>query len=354
MVSTEPNANHKSLRVSVSSPKGRLLRLRLQWEGSLRNADWFLGDAWERSYGDLGWRPLEPERILPWYFLAGGHGAYTGFGVETKPSAFCFWQVNPSGVVLWLDLRNGGSAVELGERTLLAATVVSEEYAEQSGFQAARNLCRRIAQGGICMPSPLYGGNNWYYAYGHSSADDIRGDTERIASWSPSGPNRPFMVIDDGWSPYATTGPWSQGNAHFPDMPRLASEMLQMGVKPGLWFRPLTTHDSVPEALLLKSQFTQALYTKEQMRTLDPTIPGAAEQIRTDVKRLCSWGFKLLKHDFSTYDLLGRWGFQMGVKSPTASGALPIEAEQMPRSFEGSMPFFVKPPGLYRCWAATR
>jgi hypothetical protein len=48
--------------------------------------------------------------------------------------------------------------------------------------------------------------------------------------------------------------------------------MLQMNVKPGLWFRPLTTHDLVPEALLLKSKFSEALYVKEQMRTLDPMV----------------------------------------------------------------------------------
>jgi alpha-galactosidase len=85
-----------------------------------------------------------------------------------------------------------------------------------------------------------------------------------------------------------------------------------MNVKPGLWFRPLTTHNPVPEALLLKSKFSEALYVKEQMRTLDPTVADVTEQIRNDVKRLCSWRFQLLKHDFSTYDLFGLWGFQMG------------------------------------------
>lgn len=50
------------------------------------------------------------------------------------------------------------------------------------------------------------------------------------------------------------------------------------------------------------------------MHTLDPTVDGAAEQIRTDVQRLRGWGFHLLKHDFSTYDLLGRWGFQMSAE----------------------------------------
>ncbi|MGA8029112.1 MAG: hypothetical protein WB992_18385 [Bryobacteraceae bacterium] len=312
LVSTEAGANQPSLRVSISSPTQRLLRLRLRWQGSLPHPERILGDAWERSYGDLGWYPLQPERILPWYFLAGSGESYIGMGVQTGAGALCFWQTTPSDLVLWLDVRNGGRGVELGNRSLPAATVISEDYERHSGFEAARKLCRRMAQDGIFMPAPMYGGNNWYYAYGHSSADNIRADTERIASWAPSGPNRPFMVIDDGWSPYATTGPWKEGKAQFPDMARLASDMLGMGVKPGLWFRPLSTKDTVSETLLLKSKFAESLYANEQLCTLDPTVEGAAEHIKTDVKRLCGWGFQLLKHDFSTFDLLGRWGFQMG------------------------------------------
>lgn len=304
----------RGLAVYVSSQQKRLLRLRLHWRGSLPPGRRFLGDAWERSYGDLGWRLLEPERIFPWYFLSGDGSSFTACGVRTNPGAFCFWQMDSSGITLWLDVRNGGSGVELGKRTLLAATIVADDYSTQTAFQATRKFCRRMADHGIVMPGPLYGGNNWYYAYGNSSADDIRADTERIASYAPSGANRPFMIIDDGWSPYRTTGPWTRGNARFPDMARLAADMLRMNVKPGLWLRPLTTRDPVPDNFLLKSKFAAARLAKTQMRTLDPTVEGAAEQIRNDIRRLCGWGFQILKHDFSTYDLLGRWGFQMGAE----------------------------------------
>jgi alpha-galactosidase len=37
------------------------------------------------------------------------------------------------------------------------------------------------------------------------------------------------------------------------------------------------------------------------------------------VKDLADWGFELVKHDFSTYDLLGQWGFEMGAQ-PTTPG----------------------------------
>ncbi len=311
VVTIVTNGRPGTLPVLVSAEGKRLLRLRLHWTGSLPEDAQFLGDAWERSYGDLSWRPLEPERVFPWYMLAGKENAFLACGVQTNPGSFCFWQTDPTGVTLWLDVRSGGSGVELGKRTLTAATIVAEDYTDQSSLEATRSFCKKMAQGAIAMAAPLYGGNNWYYAYGKSSADDIRADTERIASYAPSGANRPFMVIDDGWSPYATTGPWSAGGPKFPDMARLAADMLQMNVRPGLWFRPLTTRDSVPDNLLLKTQFTAERFAKEQMRTLDPTTDGAAEQIRSDTRRFCSWGYQILKHDFSTYDLFGRWGFQM-------------------------------------------
>ncbi len=33
-----------------------------------------------------------------------------------------------------------------------------------------------------------------------------------------------------------------------------------------------------------------------------------------DIRRVSGWGYELIKHDFSTFDLLGRWGFTMGAE----------------------------------------
>ena len=32
------------------------------------------------------------------------------------------------------------------------------------------------------------------------------------------------------------------------------------------------------------------------------------------VARMRAWGFELIKHDFSTYDIFGKWGFEMGAE----------------------------------------
>ena len=51
----------------------------------------------------------------------------------------------------------------------------------------------------------------------------------------------------------------------------------------------------------------------------DPTIAEAREAICQRLREITSWGFELLKHDYSTYDLLGQFGFEMGAE-PTLPG----------------------------------
>ncbi len=300
--------------ISVRSPQSPLRRIHLRWQSEPPSDLRYLGDQWERSYGDLAWRGMEPERVLPWYFLATHGGATHACGVKTGASAFCFWQVDPKGVSLWLDVRNGGRGVKLGERELAIATIVTESYQTGSAFEAARHFCRRMCEKPRLAAAPIYGGNNWYYAYGKSSADDIRHDSERIASLASSADNKPYMVIDDGWTPNPTAGPWSGGNAKFPDMAGLAADMGRIGVRPGIWLRPLFTKEPIDAKWRLQSPNAQREYSRNQTSTLDPTIPEAIEAIGRDIRTLAGWGYQLIKHDFSTYDLLGRWGFAMGAQ----------------------------------------
>jgi len=300
--------------VTLRSPTEAVMRIHLRWAQDVPANLLFLGDDWERSYGTLAWRGMEPERIMPWYFLAFGGKSTMASGVKTAASAFCFWQVDPAGVSLWLDVRNGGRGVRLGGRELRVASIVSEAYPENEPFAAAKRFCRRLC-GNPRMPrAPVYGGNNWYYAYGHSSAQDIRDDSERISTLASSNENRPFMVIDDGWQPNPTAGPWSHGNERFPDMAQLASTMRSIGVQPGLWLRPLFTKEAIDARWRLGSPKAEKEYAAHGASTIDPTVPEALEKVKQDVRTAVGWGYRLIKHDFSTYDLLGRWGSEMGAE----------------------------------------
>lgn len=97
-------------------------------------------------------------------------------------------------------------------------------------------------------------------------------------------------------------------------MPQLAADMRKIGVRPGLWMRPLFTKEIVPADWRLHSSGANAELSHRHAYTLDPTVPEVRARIAADMERAVQWGYELIKHDFSTYDLLGRWGFRMGTE----------------------------------------
>jgi len=100
-----------------------------------------LGEAWERSYGELQWRGIQPERPLPWYWLDTdpAAGITAGLGVRPRAGPLCCWTVDEDGTTLWLDVRSGGLP---GERELAAATVVGVAAdAGTTPYAALRDLC---------------------------------------------------------------------------------------------------------------------------------------------------------------------------------------------------------------------
>lgn len=303
------------LTIFLSSPNRPVSRLHLRWQTEFPQRVRFLGDCWERSYGELEWRGLSPERVMPWYMLIYDGQSTLGLGVETRSRSLCFWQTDAEGVSLWLDVRCGSQGVELGTRTLEAATVAFRRGKEdESPFQVAQAFCRQLCESPRLPDHPVYGGNNWYYAYGKSSATSILDDAKLISDLSPNLDNRPYMVIDDGWQicrEPSNGGPWHMGNAKFPDMAALAEQMKGVGVKPGLWFRPLLTSEYVPQEWKLGIKHQSHLGIEDP---LDPSQEEVLEYIRNDMRRFVNWGYQIVKHDFSTWDIFGRWGTQTWVK----------------------------------------
>lgn len=302
-------AQHDSLPVTVAATSARPTHVQLRWSVAVEPTLLVLGDAWERSYGDLHWETLVPERVLPWYFLTADRGSLHGYGVKTGAGALCFWQIDPQGVSLWLNLCNGGSGVALGDRELLAATVVSRKGERgENALDAARAFCRVLCD----APRPavtIYGSNDWYYAYGKNTADQIVRDAELMASLARASGPRPFTIIDDGW----------KNKQNFPDMAALASAIRSHHVRPGLWIRPLQADAETPANLLLPDARFGNTTRRHPDLAFDPTIPEALERVLAKVMQARNWGYELIKHDFSTYDLLGQWGFQMHAQ-PTLAG----------------------------------
>jgi alpha-galactosidase len=295
------------LHIQLLAPDAGVKSLRLRWQANLA-PDWkYLGDAWERAYGDLEWKPLDANRVLPWYFLE-SNGKWTdGYGVKTGPSALCHWTADSNNITLFADVRCGGSGVQLGGRALEVCTVVAlRGQTNETPFAAAQGLCKLMNPRPRLPKQPVYGFNDWYCTYGGDSADSFLKDTELISALASSKENRPFAVVDDGWELDNTLGnPWSAMNPAFSTtltMPGFAKSIRALGARPGLWYRPLLASVGQPSNWRLA----------RDTNSLDPSVPAVRAYLKETVRQFHEWGFQLIKHDFTTYDLTGNWGFQMG------------------------------------------
>ncbi len=277
--------------------------LRLEWNHNISSDALILNDHWERGYGDLGWSKINVSKVYPWYFMLKSGDDVFGIGVKTCPNAFCYWYVNEKKLICVADIRSGLNGLNFAGRRLKVAELVQEKYSGDT-FVATQCFCKKMSTGARLPQKLVYGCNDWYCCYGKNSYESTMLHVERINECSKGLENRPYMVIDDGWEVAGCAGPWVGCNSKFKDMKKVADAIKKENVIPGIWYRPLlTTEDTDKEWLLGKDD--EGLY-------LDPSHPEVIKQLKSDMKHLCDNGYKLIKHDFSTYDIVGKiWGFEM-------------------------------------------
>lgn len=296
----EATLNGRETDIFLTANETKVKRILLRWNYPTREYTRVMGDKWERAYSDMCWHSLNGEQFMPWYFLASNGKSTVGCGVKVRPNSFVCFQYDSSGVTCHIDVRNGGKGVSLNGRKLHACTVVCETYENTDEFEAARKFCKVMCPDPVLPKTPVYGSNNWYYAYGVSSREDITADAELLAELTEGLENRPYMVIDDGWSKNACAGPWLP-NEKYGDMKEIADKFKEKDLKPGIWFRPL--YD--PEA---ESAHPDWCISRQNNRVLDPTHPQVKQYLKDTVYHIIEWGYTLIKHDYSTFDLFERYG----------------------------------------------
>lgn len=317
-VQVEQRLEENKLTVYLRANTTPVKFLRLRWKFAVdekrHDTVRVYGDAWERGYGDIGWQGIVPERCMPWVCAVSNGSDIDAdvsdrltecFGVMVRPAAFCLWQYDPEGLTLWLDVRNGGNGVVLNGRTLTVCQIHWGEFRKTSAFAALRSFYRQLCDDPLPVYEPVYGSNNWYYAYGKSSHQEILSDTDYLVQHCQMNKHRPYMVIDDGWQPNACDGPWNVGNELFPDMTGLADAIRAKGARPGIWIRFL--RDAKRETPCIEAPMRM----ENNPDNLDPSHPSVLKKVAEDTKRIVeTWGYELIKHDFSTYDIFNAWGME--------------------------------------------
>ena len=305
------------LSVSVLSPTMPLNNIRLQWKHHIAANTKFLADHWERTYGDVGWLGRASQKKMPWYFIQHDDAAANGFGVKTGANTICHWVLNDKDLQLVLDTRNGGVGVQLGSRLLHAADiVVTTSKNGESLFGTTQRFCKMMCDTPLLPKQPVYGINDWYFAYGKNSFQLIMEHTNLLADLVTDTNNIPFSVIDGGWAEYSpyypNDGGWaedfSRPNDKFKDMHVMAESIKKAGMRPGLWTRALCGKHDEERSLLLPSIPGR---DNPKNPVLDPSIEENLERVRHNISLYREWGYQLVKHDYTTYDILGKWGFEM-------------------------------------------
>lgn len=305
----------EGISATLYAPDVKVKYVRAAWNQPATEGSLYLGDQWERGYGDLQWAPLDPARIMPWYYIETADGKVRGHGVMTGCNSFCSWKVSETAVELTMDVRNGSRGVSLGDRKLEMAVILDFEGAEgENEYSSLHRFCKAMCPVARLPKDPVYGVNDWYFAYGHNSAELIGSTAEMLSEVVPDTGIKPFFLIDDGWArkiydddfDYCGPGGFYTANSNFPDMKALAERLREAGFRPGLWMRPLAAWMGAPEDMLLEG------YEEELPdRYFDPTVESVREYIRKCFATYHEWGYEMVKHDFSTFDMFRRWGWSM-------------------------------------------
>ncbi len=301
--------NGNALAVTLYPTERPYLRVKLRWDGDLTAGLLCLGDGWERigisKKADLEcvWTGLEPRRRMPWYFHLYDGTALHSFGVKTGASTFVWFECDPFGITAWIDVRTGGQAVELLEPLVACEIVCRRGREDELPYRAAEEFCRLMCPRPNLPKEPVFGVNNWYWAYGNITHGSVLDECDYLMEMTADSATRPHMIIDDGWqlNRYShrfggyNGGPWDKTNAGFASMAETAAAIRARGAKAGLWMRPLLTCLPVPEEAV-------GIRKGDGGTVLDPSHPYTLELVAADIARIRSWGYDLIKHDFTTMD----------------------------------------------------
>lgn len=297
------DGNKESVLVRLTAQNTLISHLFVSYQVPFNSGMKIMGDSLERGYGDLGWNK-EYNKQRFWYIFLNDenkHELYC-FGVKVQPHSIVSFKIINSLLRVDFNTQSGGSGVFLDGRTITLGNLIFKKYKYDNLFDACKSFLKEL-MGEVKkleINHKVYGFNNWYYAYGKSSYKQIMDDTLLLEELTKGLENRPYMVIDDGWSIHPANGPWII-NDKFKDMAKLASEIKKHNIHPGIWVRPLSH---------ISNEFKDSRHPLNK-DYLDPTTKEVKEYLYNLIKQIKDWGYELIKYDYISYDMFTNYGFQM-------------------------------------------
>ncbi len=298
----------KSAKVIVYPSGSPVKYLKLRFRGDFSFIEKVFGDAWGRSscWEPLEWTSVRCDRSLPWFTYVIGDDRMKCYGVKTSPDAFVMWQVDNFGITLFLNLTCAQRGTDLKEPLLACEVVELESGVGEDPYKVAKKFAKLMCQNGVQPKTPVFGVNNWYWAYGNINYDIVSDECDYLKEMTAGCKNEPYLVIDSGWTVNRLLddgkylgGPWTHDKTRFPGgMVEIADTIHSKGAKAGLWYRPMITTDELPDEAVI--------YKNGSGNVMDPSHPLVLERLERDAALMTkTYGFNLLKHDFSREDTTG-------------------------------------------------
>ena len=301
------SVGENSAKLTVFPSGSPIKFLKLRFRGDLTGVDRVYGDAWERAglRSFLEWHAVKASRSMPWFCYLLESGEMSCFGAKTGANSFVSFQVDYDGITVFVNLCCGNEGVDLKTPVLACEIVESVKNGKRDYYEVAKSFAKKMCDAPVLPKQPVFGVNNWYWAYGNISDEDVIEEAKQLKKLTEGCKHKPYFVIDDGWQKSRENpaslyrgGPWV-GNSRFPDIKKTVDEIHAQGALAGVWIRPLQTEDDAPVEAVLCDYYDYG-------KVLDPSHPFTLEKIEGEVRRLRKWGFDMIKFDFTTMDTTGR------------------------------------------------
>jgi len=299
--------SQKGWKVIIHPGKEPVKYLKMRWHGDFSAIEAVLGDEWGRisaTYAPVEWRSVMPYRPLPWFCIARAGEKTVCYGVKTGCDCFAFFQLDCHGITLFMNLMSGAIGTDVKESFTACEVTETACGDNESVYATVRRFMSMLCEKPVLPKTPIFGVNDWYWAYGNISRETVLREADYLMEMTDGVTHRPSLVIDDGWQINRTTrphyyigGPFKYCNERFGDMQEVAERISEKGARPGIWFRPLLTLGTMPDEAKLREYGNGMV--------MDPSHPYTLERIQEDSARLRSWGYEIIKHDFSGNDAMG-------------------------------------------------